>query len=69
MEAAMKTTLDLPVDLLDAAMKAGKCTTKTATIIAALERLVRDARLSRLRNMRGSMPDFALDLDALRSRT
>ena len=53
---------------MEAAMKAGKCTTKTATIIAALERLVRDARLSRLRNMRGSMPDFALDLDALRSR-
>lgn len=64
----MKTTLDLPVDLLDEAMKAGNCPTKTATIIVALERMVRAAKLARLREMRGAIPDFSLDLDVLRGR-
>ena len=35
----MKTTLDLPVDLLEEAMRAGRCPTKTATIVMALEQL------------------------------
>lgn len=65
----MKTTLDLPVNLLEEAMRVGKCGTKTATIIRALEQMVRSVKLSRLRAMRGTMPDFSLDLDALRART
>lgn len=64
----MKTTLDLPADLLDDAMRAGKCATKTATIVLALKELVRREKVARLRSMRGSMPDFNLDLDALRAR-
>ena len=65
----MKTTLDLPVNLLEEAMRVGKCGTKTATIMRALEQMVRSVKLSRLRAMRGTMPDFSLDLDALRART
>ena len=65
----MKTTLELPADLLDEAMRVGKCGTKTATIIHALEQLVRSVKLANLRSMRGTMPDFSLDLDALRART
>ena len=65
----MKTTLDLPANLLEEAMKVGVCGTKTATIIRALEQMVRSVKLSRLRAMRGTMPDFSLDLDALRART
>ena len=65
----MKTTLDLPVNLLDEAMRAGKCPTKTATIITALERMVRSAKLARLQQMRGTMPDFAIDLDTMRGRS
>ena len=38
----MKTTLDLPVNLLEEAMRVGKCGTKTATIIRALEQMVRE---------------------------
>ncbi len=64
----MKTTLDLPANLLEEAMKVGKCSTKTATIIRALEQMVRSAKLSRLMAMRGTMPGFSLDLDALRAR-
>lgn len=58
----MKTTLDLPVDLLEEAMKESRCPTKTATIVAALEQLVRSAKLARLQSLRGSLPDFKLDL-------
>ena len=65
----MKTTLDLPVELLDSAMAAGKCRTKTAAIILALEQLVRTSRMAKLRAHRGRIPDFGLDLDSLRSRS
>ena len=54
----MKTTLDLPADLLDEAMRVSKCGTKTATIIRALEQLVRSVKLVNLRSMRGTMPDL-----------
>ena len=65
----MKTTFDLPDRLMAEAMKTGCGTTKTATIIYALEQLVRMAKLAKLRALRGSMPDFDLNLDALRGRT
>ena len=64
----MKTTLDLPVELLDTAMAVGNCRTKTAAIILALEQMVRMSRMTKLRTHRGGMPDFRLDLDSLRSR-
>ena len=64
----MKTTLDLPVDLIEEAMKAGHCPTKTATIVMALKQMVRSAKLMRLQKMRGSMPDFSVDLATLRGR-
>ena len=64
----MKTTLEIPRGLLDEAMNAGKFSTRTATIVGALEKLVRSIRLAELRNMRGAMPKFDLNLDVLRSR-
>lgn len=64
----MKTTLNLPENLLLQAMKAAKCTTKTAVIVRALEQLVRSEKLAVLRASRGSMPDLKIDLDALRAR-
>jgi Arc/MetJ family transcription regulator len=64
----MKTTLDLPPELIDEAMRAGNCGTKTAAIVLALQQFVRLQKLSRLRAMRGSMPGFSLDLDTLRGR-
>lgn len=64
----MKTTFDLPDDLMAEAMKTRYGATKTATIIYALEQLVRTAKLAKLRALRGAMPDFNLDLDALRGR-
>lgn len=64
----MKTTLDIPQNLLNEAMRSGGFPTRTATIIGALEQLIRSIRLAELRNARGAMPKFALDLDSLRSR-
>ena len=64
----MKTTLDIPRSLLDEAMRVGGFSTRTATIVGALEQLVRSIRLAELRNMRGAMPKFDLNLDVLRSR-
>lgn len=65
----MKMTLNMPGELLEAAMATGHGDTKTATIIYALEQLVRLSKLAKLRSMRGSMPDFNLDLDVSRGRT
>ena len=64
----MKTTFDLPDQMMADAMKTGCGTTKTATIIYALEQLVRADKLAKLRALRGSMPDFDLNLNALRGR-
>ena len=67
-DKAMKTTLDLPSNLLEAAMRASGCDTKTGTIVLALEQLVRREKLARLRALRGTMPDLAIDIDTLRGR-
>ena len=64
----MKTTLNLPENLLAQAMKAANCKTKTAVIVRALEQLVRSEKLALLRASRGSMPDLKIDLDILRAR-
>lgn len=65
----MRTTLDLPKDLLDDAMKASHQKTKTATIIAALQDLVRKNRLQELRQYQGRVPALDVDLDVLRKRS
>jgi Arc/MetJ family transcription regulator len=63
----MRTTLDLPEDLIEEAMKATKITTKTQLIITALEDLVRKSKISQLKQFKGAV-DLDLDLDALRGR-
>jgi len=40
----MRTTLDLPEDLIDEAMKATQINTKTKVIITALEELLKNQR-------------------------
>ncbi len=63
----MRTTLDLPEDLLRKAMKASHQRSKTATIIAALQDLVRKSRLQQLKAFKGKV-DIDIDLDSLRRR-
>lgn len=63
----MRTTLDLPEELIQNAMKASHQKTKTAVIIAALQDLVRKTRLQELREFKGHV-DLDVDLNALRKR-
>jgi Arc/MetJ family transcription regulator len=66
-EATMRTTLDLPEDLVEAAMKAANIKTKTKVIIAALEQLIRKSKLAEIKNYKGQV-DLEIDLDELRGR-
>lgn len=49
----MRTTLDLPEDLLIEAMKTTKIETKAKVIITALEELIRKVRISELKTYKG----------------
>ena len=63
----MRTTLDLPEQLVQEAMRASHQKTKTAAIVTALQDFVRKARLRDLHSFKGQV-DLDIDLDALRKR-
>ena len=63
----MRTTLELPDVLVQAAMKASNHKTKTAVIISALSDLVRKNRIQELKRFKGRV-NIALDLHAVRKR-
>ncbi len=64
----MRTTLDLPEELVQEAMRATRVQTKTRVIIMALEELVRKSKISELKNFKGTV-DLDIDLDRLRGRS
>jgi len=57
----VRTTLDLPEELLAEAMEVSHQRTKTGVIIAALEDLVRKSRLRSLKRFKGKL-DLDVDL-------
>ncbi len=63
----MRTTLDLPEELLLEAMKMTQIKTKTKVIITALEELIRKNHISGLKEFKGKV-DLDIDMDNLRSR-
>jgi Arc/MetJ family transcription regulator len=63
----MRTTLDLPEDLVKEAMKATNYKTKTKVIVAALEQLIRKSKIAEIKNYKGQV-DLDIDLDELRGR-
>lgn len=63
----MRTTLDLPENLLNEAMKVTHTDTKTAVIVKALEELVRKSKITGIKKYRGKI-DLDIDLNELRSR-
>ncbi len=63
----MRTTLDLPEELIDEAMKITQTKTKTGVIVLALEELVRKAKISELKQYKGKI-NLDIDLDELRDR-
>ena len=63
----MRTTLDLPNDLLAEAMQITKSKTKTETIILALNNIIKQKKLNKLINYHGKV-DLEIDLNILRNR-
>ncbi|MEA3467377.1 MAG: type II toxin-antitoxin system VapB family antitoxin [Thermodesulfobacteriota bacterium] len=63
----MRTTLDLPEDLVAEAMKATDIKTKTKVIITALEQLITKTKISEIKKYKGQV-DLEIDLDELRGR-
>lgn len=61
----MRTTLDLPADLLDSAREALGFKSKTDTIVVALRELVRRHRVEELKGLLGRVE---LDVDVKASR-
>ncbi len=61
----MRTTIDIPEDLLAEAMQLVKTRSKTSTIILSLQELINRKKIEKLRAMRGKL-ELDIDLDALR---
>lgn len=61
----MRTTLDLPEETLEEARRAARLRTKTETVIAGLEELIRKSKREELRGLAGRV---RLDVDVSRSR-
>jgi Arc/MetJ family transcription regulator len=51
----MRTTVDIPSDLLEAARRAADSRTKRETVIAGLEELIKRAEREELRQLAGRM--------------
>ncbi len=63
----MRTTLDLPEELVKEAMQATHIQTKTKVIITALEELIRKSKISEIKQYKGKLK-LDIDLDATRGR-
>jgi len=63
----MRTTLDLPENLLNEAMEITHAKTKTSVIIRALEELLRKSKISDLKQFRGKI-ELDIDLSEIRNR-
>jgi len=63
----MRTTLDLPEDLLKKAMSLSQIKTKTQVITTALQEMIRKYEISDLKNFKGKV-NLEIDLNTLRGR-
>jgi len=63
----MRTTLDLPENLIKEAMNLTRAKTKTALIIRAIEDLVRKQKIEGLKDFKGKV-DLDIDINSLRKR-
>ncbi len=63
----MRTTLDLPEDLLKKAMSLSQIKTKTQVITTALQEMIRKSEISDLKKFKGKV-DLGIDLNTLRGR-
>jgi metal-responsive CopG/Arc/MetJ family transcriptional regulator len=63
----MRTTLDIPQELIDEAMKVSGASTKSQLIKEALQNLINQAKRKRLISKKGTI-DLGINLDNLRKR-
>ncbi len=63
----MRTTLDVPEDLLNEAQRLLQFKSKTDTVIFSLRELIRRKRIEELKAMAGSI-DLAIDINRSRRR-
>ena len=63
----MRTTLDLPDDLINEAMELTGCRTKTNLIKMALKDIIIKNKIKDIKNYYGQLP-LAIDLDEMRNR-
>lgn len=63
----MKTTLDLPDELMKEAMQLTEIKTKTEVIIVALQELIQKNKVAELRSYKGKV-NLDMDIDLLRNR-
>ncbi len=63
----MRTTLDIPEDLMIKALSITKVKTKTELIKLALENIIRAEKIKDLKKFRGKV-DLNIDLNKLRKR-
>lgn len=64
----MRTTIDIPEDLIKEAMKVTNSSTKTELIKIALENIIQKNKIKSLKNYKGKI-DLSIDLDVLRDRS
>ena len=63
----MRTTIDIPEDLMNEAMRITKSPTKTELIKIALFNIIQKNKIQLLKNYKGKV-DLDIDLSALRNR-
>ena len=63
----MRTTIDIPEDLIKEAMRVTKSSTKTDVIKKALRDIIQKHKIKSLRKYKGKI-DLNIDLDKLRKR-
>lgn len=61
----MRTTLDIPVELIEEAQSLLGLWSKSKTVIASLRELIRHGRIDELKSLRGSV---RLDIDRQKTR-
>lgn len=64
----MRTTIDIPEDLMKEAMKVTNSSTKTELIKFALKNIIQKNKIKSLKNYKGKI-DLSIDLDIVRNRS
>ena len=62
----MRTTLEIPEELIEQACRLSGVKTKTMAVVMALQHLVNSKKIERMRGLRGKI-QLDIDLDSLRA--